>query len=293
MAWLRIDDRVRTHPKIAQAGPAAAWLWFCGVCYCREHLTDGFIPESVVSSLAMNLTHPKRHAERLVAVGLWHRVDGGFAVHDFLDWNPSRSEVMSLRDKERDKKRKQRKCPEGTSTGHDVSVPVGHQGDASRARAIAYARDRAGDAGLGSFSGSIGVAVGGESREGESVVTVEPADETPPVWHASRRHRPLGANEAYHRRNCAPWAYPACLAGLCVPKYLWPQWEQRQPVDALRAFVERWAGRAKGDAAEKFWPAAFEAEFGRGAPTGDKASRTINATHRVLERFRQAAGDGQ
>src|SRR5690606_19748445 len=138
-------------------------------------------------------------------------------VHDFLDWNPSRSEVMSLRDKERDKTRKQRKCPEGTSTGHDGSVPGGHDGDASRARAIAPARDRAGDAGLGSVSGSIGVAVGGESREGESVVTVEPADETPPVWQSSRRYQPLGAHEAYHRRNCAPWAYAGCLAGLCVP----------------------------------------------------------------------------
>lgn len=123
MAWLRIDDRVRTHPKIAKAGPSAAWLWLCGVCYCREHLTDGFIPDAAVPALAMNLPSPKKHAARLVEVRLWEAADGGYQVHDFLDWNPSRSEVMSLRDKERDKKRTQR----GTTEGHI--------GDASRAYA--------------------------------------------------------------------------------------------------------------------------------------------------------------
>jgi hypothetical protein len=98
MAWLRIDDRVRTHPKIATAGPAAAWLWFCGICYCREHLTDGFIPKPVVPNLAMNLTSPWRHAQRLVEVQLWEDAIGGFQVHDFLDWNPSRNDVEAGRD---------------------------------------------------------------------------------------------------------------------------------------------------------------------------------------------------
>lgn len=136
MAWLKIDDRVRTHPKIADAGPAAAWLWFCGICYCREHLTDGVIRRSAVGTLAMNLPSPLKHAQKLVAVGLWEPHADGFLVHDFLDWNPSRAEVMSLRDKERDKKRTQR----GT--------------DAGLTGERAPARDHAGDAGLGSLSGS-------------------------------------------------------------------------------------------------------------------------------------------
>ena len=105
MAWLRIDDRVRTHPKIAEAGPAAAWLWFCGICYCREHLTDGVIPRSVVSSLAMNLPLPLKHAERLCAVGLWHSTAGGYLVHDFLDWNPSRADVETARKADLERKR--------------------------------------------------------------------------------------------------------------------------------------------------------------------------------------------
>ena len=132
MAWLRIDDRVRTHPKIAEAGPAAAWLWFCGICYCREHLTDGAIPRSVVSSLAMNLSQPAKHAARLVAVGLWHDTPNGYSVHDFLDWNPSRADAMKALEDDRRRKGKER----GTSE----RIPEGQRGDASRDRADAPAR---------------------------------------------------------------------------------------------------------------------------------------------------------
>lgn len=146
MAWLRIDDRVRTHPKIAQAGPAAAWLWFCGVCYCREHLTDGFIPKAILPGLALNLTQPEKHAKSLVAVNLWHVADGGYQVHDFLDWNPSRAEVNAQRDDEKKRKRKERgqdelsgERPAGQIQDSGVS-PSGVRELSSHGRACAPAR---------------------------------------------------------------------------------------------------------------------------------------------------------
>lgn len=105
MAWLRIDDRVRTHPKIVQAGPVAAWLWLSGVCYCREHLTDGRIDKSMLPTLAPGLRNLRREAARLVEVGLWHEHDSHFEVHDFLDWNPSRNDVAA--GKEWDRRRKE------------------------------------------------------------------------------------------------------------------------------------------------------------------------------------------
>lgn len=148
MAWLRIDDRVRTHPKIAKAGPAAAWLWFCGICYCREHLTDGLIPSAVVPGLALGLTSAAVHAKRLVAVGLWHERQDGFEVHDFLDWNPKRSDVESERNRERDRKRKER--------GHQADgelCPTGQDQDPSRVGAGAPARA------LGSLEGGAGETV--------------------------------------------------------------------------------------------------------------------------------------
>ena len=104
MAWLRIDDRVRTHPKVVQAGPQAAWVWFCGICYCREHLTDGVIPAYILSALTPGV-NSKKYAAKLVEVGLWHRRDdGSYEIHDFLDWNPSRSDIEAS--KEWDRRRK-------------------------------------------------------------------------------------------------------------------------------------------------------------------------------------------
>lgn len=261
MAWLRIDDRVRTHPKIAQAGPAAAWLWFCGICYCREHLTDGFVPKAVVPTLAMNLPSPWKHAARLVEVRLWETASGGYQVHDFLEWNPSREDVMSQRDKERDKKRNQR------------SVPRGQVGD-SHARA----HDRAGDAGSGSVL---------PSEDLDLQLEEIPISTMPPTWRKGpRRTDPAMRDLDYHRRNCPidpfPWAEAACEAGLCVPKYLWPQWERRQDVDTLAAFVRAWAPRAGGDRAEDFWPRAFAEHFGVTAPASSRTGDTVSAARAFL-----------
>jgi hypothetical protein len=128
MAWLRVDDRVRTHPKIVQAGPVAAWFWFCGICYCREHLTDGFIADAMLPTLAPGVTSWKKCAEALVGSGLWHRAQGGYQVHDFLEWNPSRASVMEQREKDNARKRG------GVQTESERS-PDGIQTTASRAGA--------------------------------------------------------------------------------------------------------------------------------------------------------------
>ena len=52
MSWVKIDDHFSDHPKVVQAGPEAAWLYICGLCYCAKYLTDGFIPKRQVKRLA-------------------------------------------------------------------------------------------------------------------------------------------------------------------------------------------------------------------------------------------------
>jgi hypothetical protein len=128
MAWLRVDDRVRTHPKIVQAGPVAAWFWFSGICYCREHLTDGFIADAILPTLAPGVTAWKKAAEALVGSGLWHREQGGYRVHDFLEWNPSRAAVMEQRARDNERKR-------GGFRVESGRTPDGIQTTPSRARA--------------------------------------------------------------------------------------------------------------------------------------------------------------
>jgi hypothetical protein len=149
MAWLRIDDRVRTHPKVVQAGMTAAWFWFCGICYCREHLTDGFIAKAMLPTLSAGAgTKAAALAAKLVKVGLWHEVEGGYQVHDFLDWNPARAEVLRKRKEDADRKRRGHQNGAGSvtdsigdsaadSTRNPDSVQVTpHARAGARARAI-------------------------------------------------------------------------------------------------------------------------------------------------------------
>ena len=67
MSWFKMDDQFPTHPKVMRAGPAAAWLYIAGGCYCTRHLTDGLIPRVVVPTLTI-LPKPYALAAVLVAV---------------------------------------------------------------------------------------------------------------------------------------------------------------------------------------------------------------------------------
>jgi hypothetical protein len=96
MTWVRLDDQFCDHPKIVEAGPLAAWLYVCGLSYCSRQLTDGFIPAGQVRKLA-DVDNAGDLSDRLVAAGLWDRVDGGFHVHDYLEYQPSAEKVKADR----------------------------------------------------------------------------------------------------------------------------------------------------------------------------------------------------
>lgn len=96
MVWIRIDDQIAHHPKFIAAGPVASWLWVCGNGYCNKYLTDGFIPTTAVRTLG-GVTNAPKWADRLADVGLWDRVDGGYRVHDFHDFNPSAADIKAKR----------------------------------------------------------------------------------------------------------------------------------------------------------------------------------------------------
>ena len=93
MAWIRLEDTFPEHTKIDAAGGDAAWLHVCGIGYCNRNRTDGFIPTERVHRLS-DRKNPMRLAERLVLCGLWE-IDprGGWLIHDYLDYNPTKAEL--------------------------------------------------------------------------------------------------------------------------------------------------------------------------------------------------------
>lgn len=116
MSWVKLDDQFSHHPKIMQAGPLAGWLHVCALCYCASYLTDGFVPNGVTNVLAdyanigvtsassdlVDFGHdiePSELVDTLVSVGLWERVNNGYLIHDYLEYNPSKADVLAERAK--------------------------------------------------------------------------------------------------------------------------------------------------------------------------------------------------
>ena len=98
--WVRIDDDFANHPKVLRVAPLARWLHVVALCYCARQLTDGFVPAEAVSTLfnwSPAPTRTKRAAlvDALVNANLWERVEDGYRIHDFLEYNPSREKVLA------------------------------------------------------------------------------------------------------------------------------------------------------------------------------------------------------
>src|SRR5262245_46128200 len=95
------------------AGRALA-LFLDALSYSREHLTDGFVPDhflyksplvSAPKAVAKAMAHPE--------VNLLHRVNGGYLIHDFHDWNKSAKEIKEIRARWRANKATQRRGGNG------------------------------------------------------------------------------------------------------------------------------------------------------------------------------------
>ena len=123
MTWVKLDDHYPDHPKLQALGDdydQGLSLDIRGKCYAASNLTDGFIPARV-------FRHEQPIINRLVEVGLWHEVEGGFAIHDYLKFNPSRESVEKQRDdwrKRQDKSRKVSRRDTDGDTHCDSSLPV-------------------------------------------------------------------------------------------------------------------------------------------------------------------------
>lgn len=98
MPWAKLDDQYPTKDKLVRAGLEAMGFDVAGICYCARNLTDGFIADDDLVVVYPSTRQPKRLADHLVKVGRWEREEGGYRIHDYLDYNPSRAEVLAKRE---------------------------------------------------------------------------------------------------------------------------------------------------------------------------------------------------
>jgi len=101
--WVKLDDGFADHPKVARLSNEAFRLHVMALCYCARFLTDGVVPDVV--------THRYRRAiPSLIDAGLWSAIEGGggYAIHDWGEWNPTAEQVQHRRKAEAERQARMR-----------------------------------------------------------------------------------------------------------------------------------------------------------------------------------------
>lgn len=127
MGWVKLDDGFGEHPKIARLSDSALALWVASLAYANRNLTDGFIPESVgFGQLRYSGGNTVPFVAELEEIGLWETVEGGWQVHDYLDFQRSRVEILGERESVRDRVQRHRDAVSNEeSNAVTTAVPLG------------------------------------------------------------------------------------------------------------------------------------------------------------------------
>lgn len=104
MSWVKLDDQFPYHHKIISAGLDGRALYITALCYVANQLTDGFVPQTVIPVLGAlaGIEDAKQTASKLLDICLWDACDNGYMIHDYLDYNPTREEVIKTREARRE-----------------------------------------------------------------------------------------------------------------------------------------------------------------------------------------------
>lgn len=120
MPWVRFDDDFPINRKVAGLSDAAYRLHSSAIFWCARNLTDGFLPKGDLDDVCARVRTPARFAAECVRREVWHDarencasekcaapVDKpGWVIHDYLEFQPSKEQVM--RDREAARIRQER-----------------------------------------------------------------------------------------------------------------------------------------------------------------------------------------
>ena len=86
--------------RLRRTMPSAISAFVIMLSYCGDNLTDGYV-DSDTAEFVLDIT--TQELDALEEAGLTEPVDGGYVIHDYLDHNRSRQQVMAKRKREHDR----------------------------------------------------------------------------------------------------------------------------------------------------------------------------------------------
>lgn len=102
LQWVRLDVTMPRNLKILallkmRNGGHTAFVYTCSLSLAGELGKDGFI-----SDMSLPFIHAKpTDVRRLIEVGLWKEVPGGWQINDWLDYQPSAEQAEARAGKAR------------------------------------------------------------------------------------------------------------------------------------------------------------------------------------------------
>lgn len=107
MGWTKIDDGFALHKKIRPLSDAAFRLHVTAIIHATRDSTNGFMDGDFVRDLP-RVRGTKKYIAELVERGVWEEVDGGWEIHDYLDYNFSADQAERQRAKNRERQQRKR-----------------------------------------------------------------------------------------------------------------------------------------------------------------------------------------
>ena len=121
MTWLKTDDRYPEHRKVRRLTDGAYRLHHTAMCACAKDETDGLVTSEDIADMEHG-ARLRKYIPALVSAGLWEEIDGGWLVHDFLDYNPSHADLEAKRARDRERQQRHRRTPVTEVSHRDSAV---------------------------------------------------------------------------------------------------------------------------------------------------------------------------
>jgi hypothetical protein len=137
MGYFPVDDDAAFHVKIVLAGNAAVGAWTrCG-SWSRKHGTGGFVPDQIAKQIGS-----RTELKKLVDVGLFEQVLGGYLFHDWSDYGSNQGpadaeaelQARKANDKRRQQQKRDREKAEREAIASRDNDPTSRDGDATSSR---------------------------------------------------------------------------------------------------------------------------------------------------------------
>ena len=124
MIFAKVDVSIHSHPKFVAAGFEASGYWVHALAYLRYHESaDGFLASSLIAvPLSTRRKTAERLCEKLVSVGLFGKVEGGYVLLGYGKKNETKAEIEVRKAFVRERKAKAR-----SRSGRSLDPPNGQE----------------------------------------------------------------------------------------------------------------------------------------------------------------------